>query len=375
MPPDAPSRTKLLGVETARGVAACLVVFYHAARHVALGLGEKPFGSLTQFGHAGVDFFFVLSGFIIVSAHRHDIGRPERLPGYLARRLLRVYPTYWAVCALVCAAALALPPLRAALPSDPAVFAKALLLWPQDPAEVGALGSPILFVAWSLQYEMLFYGVFALFVVGPAWGLAALAALGAVALGCAAAPQCGYPARFVSSVNLVSFGLGAAGALLAAHPSAQLRAPLRWAALGIGGFLALGAAEAAWGRDLLPLDRKLAYALLSAVAIVGLAQAERRRLVALRSRSVALLGAASYALYLLHMPVLSALCKAALALGIAGDAALAASFVAIFAATLLCAVAFHRAVERPLLRWLRARVAAPGTRRLPPLAGSVAREP
>jgi len=52
---------------------------------------------VAQFGHAGVDFFFVLSGFIIFFVHGKDIGKPSRLPHYVWRRFIRIYPVYWAV--------------------------------------------------------------------------------------------------------------------------------------------------------------------------------------------------------------------------------------------------------------------------------------
>ncbi len=59
-----------------------------ATSHSAIAFG---------FGHAGVDFFFVLSGFIIMHAHTADIGKPERLYRYLWRRATRIYPIYWIV--------------------------------------------------------------------------------------------------------------------------------------------------------------------------------------------------------------------------------------------------------------------------------------
>jgi peptidoglycan/LPS O-acetylase OafA/YrhL len=93
------SQGKLSGVQTARGVAALTVVLYHATRALSLPqyLGYIPFGNSLGFGHAGVDFFFVLSGFIIMHAHTADIGRPERLYRYMWRRVTRIYPIYWVV--------------------------------------------------------------------------------------------------------------------------------------------------------------------------------------------------------------------------------------------------------------------------------------
>ncbi|NBQ54213.1 MAG: acyltransferase, partial [Proteobacteria bacterium] len=67
-------------------------------RHVAKSQIRKHHGraELDHAGHRyGVDFFFVLSGFIILHAHMDDIGRPARLGRYLWRRAVRVYPIYW----------------------------------------------------------------------------------------------------------------------------------------------------------------------------------------------------------------------------------------------------------------------------------------
>jgi peptidoglycan/LPS O-acetylase OafA/YrhL len=57
------ARVRLEGVEAGRGVAALLVVLYHAALHVEGNVpGSAVLWGLPHFGHAGVDFFFVLSG-------------------------------------------------------------------------------------------------------------------------------------------------------------------------------------------------------------------------------------------------------------------------------------------------------------------------
>ena len=60
-------------------MAATAVVFYHAARHLNKIYGVPALMCVFQFGHAGVDLFFVISGFIILFVHYDDIGRPERL--------------------------------------------------------------------------------------------------------------------------------------------------------------------------------------------------------------------------------------------------------------------------------------------------------
>ena len=87
---------RLLSVEAARGAAAVLVLLVHSSAMLAAPkyFGEMPFYGLFKFGHAGVDFFFVLSGFIIFHVHRTDLGNPARLGKYLARRFVRIFPTY-----------------------------------------------------------------------------------------------------------------------------------------------------------------------------------------------------------------------------------------------------------------------------------------
>ena len=56
-----------------------------------------------QFGHAGVDLFFVISGFVILFVHWEDIGRPQRISRYAGRRLTRILPIYWVALALTIA--------------------------------------------------------------------------------------------------------------------------------------------------------------------------------------------------------------------------------------------------------------------------------
>ena len=89
------SGSKFALIEALRGLAATAVVFYHTARHTDKAYGTPLLRQIFQFGHAGVDLFFVLSGFIILFVHFRDIGQPGRLSYYANRRFTRVMPTYW----------------------------------------------------------------------------------------------------------------------------------------------------------------------------------------------------------------------------------------------------------------------------------------
>ncbi len=153
-------------LQACRAAAALLVVLFHTSEGiVALPkyFAARPFGALFAFGGAGVDFFFVLSGFIIAHVHGGDVGRPERLRAYLTKRLTRIYPTYWAVLLPVLLVFLAVPSFGKGHERDPLVMFCSLVLLPLANSE------PVLIVSWSLCYEVLFYGLFAGLIASRRW--------------------------------------------------------------------------------------------------------------------------------------------------------------------------------------------------------------
>ena len=121
------SRKLFTSLQAGRALAALAVVLFHLggivadAKYFNVPWVAAPF----RFGDAGVEFFFVLSGFIIASAHAADISRPARLIPYLQRRMIRIYPPYWIIFAIVCVMALPLAATRATLPTDPGTLTRA----------------------------------------------------------------------------------------------------------------------------------------------------------------------------------------------------------------------------------------------------------
>lgn len=87
-------------LDTLRGVAILLVVFYHGFGPECgipqfSGL-ERVFANITVYGWVGVDLFFVLSGFLITGILLDARGRPDFYRRFYVRRALRILPIYWA---------------------------------------------------------------------------------------------------------------------------------------------------------------------------------------------------------------------------------------------------------------------------------------
>jgi exopolysaccharide production protein ExoZ len=146
-----------LPMEGLRGFAVLLVFFvhYHALFHVWLGRDSLSFAFsnfLGTIGLAGVDLFFVLSGYLIYGL---IFKKPGRYTTFIKRRVERIYPTFLFVLAVYLLLS-ALFPSASRIPSSPAA---ALLYIAQNVLLLPGLFKiePIITVAWSLSYEFFYY--------------------------------------------------------------------------------------------------------------------------------------------------------------------------------------------------------------------------
>ncbi len=341
-PPEPPdpatdSGRTLYGIQACRGIAALLVVLYHAERGLDLPnyVGHPAWGGITGFGHAGVDFFFVLSGFIIYRVHHGDIGRPGRLLRYACRRAGRIYPPYWVATALIVLLAVAAHGLGGAPGSGQLL--QSLLLIPHGQ-------EPILGVAWTLQREAVFYVLFGLAIIDARLALAGVAAMAAIRL--ATLPVwLGAAQGFGSSVFDLLFALGIGAAWVSLH--LRLRAPVLVLAAGVAWFLAAAIMEDAGTLAAAGWPGRLAYGFASAIIIAGVAASEQAGRLAIGS-GLKLLGAASYSIYLVHTLMIGPSAKGLAALGLMNRLPGAAVMAAIVAIAIAGGVVFHLWVERPL---------------------------
>ena len=337
-------RRQLQTVEAGRGLAATLVVLYHCSAGIfpaSKYWNERVFGGVLDFGYAGVEFFFVLSGFIIAYAHWADIGQSSRLRNFVRRRFVRIYPSYWVVLAMMIG--LSLTGLGPRLPA-PADIAGAVTLLGRG------YETTIVGVAWTLYHEVAFYLVFALLIVAPRVGIpVGIAAMAAAALR-SAGIDIGLPFYWEAPVNLL-FPMGIAAWLVS-------RTPWRGGAVAIAGaaaFLAVGLTVVY--RPFPGTWSQLLFGLSAAVGLAGIVAEERRRSITVPPL-LRHLGAASYSIYLIHYPVLSALARAAVRFNLIGHAPATVDFVIVVVLTIAIAFVFHRVIERPLMAIVSRRMTA-----------------
>lgn len=93
------SSTRLAGLDLLRAAAILLVLMSHYNGFVNQG---STFGFIGEVGWAGVDLFFVLSGYLIGNQILAPVARGAALPlkTFFARRLLRTLPNYYVVLAV-----------------------------------------------------------------------------------------------------------------------------------------------------------------------------------------------------------------------------------------------------------------------------------
>jgi peptidoglycan/LPS O-acetylase OafA/YrhL len=146
-------------IQSLRGFAALLVVLSHLLIIEQKYSPDHILGQWAEFGMAGVDLFFVISGFIMVYVTRAGTpAGPKTSLKFLFARLTRIYPLYWVISAALLAVYVWRPELVfSSQPEHPHIL-KSFFLWPDNLP-------PLLAVGWTLIHEIGFYVVFAFFLL------------------------------------------------------------------------------------------------------------------------------------------------------------------------------------------------------------------
>jgi peptidoglycan/LPS O-acetylase OafA/YrhL len=336
-------------LNSVRVILALSVLLYHLGGTIALSkyFGVHDFDSVFGVASARVPFFFVLSGFVLTLTYAKDIGRPDKAWPYLRKRFQRIYPTYWVVLLMVIVPALAFPPFHQAVPSDFWQLVKTFLLIPQHPGDGWATGAPVIITAWTLQYEVMLYLLLAAWIFSRTLGIAVSIALAINGAACTWVAACGPGASWLAHGYLVYFAMGVAAAW-AVQRVRPVRGAWWLATVSIAAYVLVSGVAHARPQMPLPMDRDLCFACLACLVLFFLVSAERGAPPQRNSKSVKLLCDSSYALYLLHFPLISLLLKGAVAIGMTGGLGATLCFVLIPIACIVLSIAFHLAVEKHL---------------------------
>ncbi|WP_313569898.1 acyltransferase family protein [Comamonas terrigena] len=156
----APIRNRFDSIQALRGIAALMVVFFHFRG--VFNLPTYPLGdNLFSYGGTGVTLFFIISGFVM--------GLPNYRPGlnsmleFSIKRIARIVPLY--LIASIAWCYVTIPGFKLiAINQDTIELIKSLFFYPLN-GNAPVYGAK-LFVGWTLNYEMLFYGIVALGIAG-----------------------------------------------------------------------------------------------------------------------------------------------------------------------------------------------------------------
>jgi peptidoglycan/LPS O-acetylase OafA/YrhL len=349
--PSAKAKLQLPALTGLRFFLAVWVIVHHLTGRGGMldaWAGALPFGGddIVRCGYLAVGTFFVLSGFVLARSYPAEWSRP-RLARYAVARFARIYPVYTlsllVVAPFIAAEKLA-PGTKCLLLADYGLLMQGWTGWlPVN------WNTP----AWTLSCEAFFYVCFplaAVLLAGLRWrSIAALTVIAWVLPGLLA--RAGVPAAFLPLFHLADFVTG-----IAAARAFELLAPLsgrgHW--LYLPGFAIAAAFITHQGvaHDL--MDPNSVLRPVNAAILIGLALGGGAIARLLSSAAAVFLGKASYAMYILHVPLLWWYAR----WGHRSLTATQAGFVFVAVVVASSSVVF-RFFEEPANRMLRQRLVSP----------------
>ena len=309
---------QLNSIQVLRAIAAVSVMLFHA--------------SIFNVGYCCVDIFFVISGFIMGT-----IGVNERPVAFVTNRLIRVVPLYWVVTIAICVLSF-IPGAFKTFTFDSEQLVRSLLFIPYiDPT--GKIW-PLVIPGWSLNYEVFFYGIFAVGLLFRRTIFFAISVICVLAIIGSLVPSNNPFVHTYTNALLLEFAAG----LLLAHFHRIKGLWLGLGALAAGIALFVHAGLSGLG-DIEAFSRVAILGVPAVLVVLGALSLERAGYWP-RLRFLEAIGDASYSLYLLHGFAV-AFCHKFLHLPVPLMA------VVIAASSITGALLSYRLFERPMARLLR----------------------
>src|SRR4028119_552586 len=344
---------KLNLLQVYRGIAAVLVVMIHVTKMSAERLNQVTFFNLFLVGWIGVDYFFVLSGFIMVYVHRSAIGKQDQLKSFLVKRAVRIYPIYWIITLTVWCLFLVIPAFANTQDLSLGHVIVSLLLIPQkDPLFKDTF---ILEVGWTLTYEIYFYLLFSIAIwLKPKHSVPILSAWLLVTIlhyrKIVKFPEDFFWLETVFGEMNLELVLGCLAAYIVIKYNNKI-GKYRWILFGIAnlGYVIVGMLVASGN---IRFGRITTFGVLATLLIIAATSIDLKDSPKIPYLLI-FLGDASYSIFLTHGPLISAITKIVekANLGKYFDGFFAPALLAVFTVVFGCI--FYSFIEKPLTVFLR----------------------
>jgi exopolysaccharide production protein ExoZ len=295
----------LVPIQCLRAVAAIGVLFDHADFVLERQTGIVNAIPGAKLGLAGVDLFFVISGFIMVYTSRPLFAQPRAQLTFLRKRIARIVPLYWSVTTVYVLLALALPRLAKSFPPDVVATSYFFIPWPRPEGDM----QPIVGQGWTLNYEMAFY---LLFAVALTWRrevavIVLSTAMTAAVILAALAPPASLAGQYWADPIILEFILGMViGLAYESGLRITTTQTIVVAAIGVAGLLAFGPTSSATV-EFRPLMWGLPAAVIVAALVLHDGAGQPEKVASVATKLWLVLGAASYSIYLLHVLIMRAI--------------------------------------------------------------------
>lgn len=339
----------LASLQALRAVAALAVFLFHLVPYFELAGANLFPKQVFNWGYAGVDIFFVLSGFVLTlsatSAPEHG---PQATTKFLTLRMWRIYSGYWPFLMAMCLVNFYFGFERAI---DDSILGSIFL------TDI-RLDKLVLGVSWTLTYELYFYALFSTIFLLPraTLRLAAGAYAGAIVALRAMYPDSigSLTLGFVFSPYVIEFFLGVLLAKYWLQGKLWIRTPFLWLVF-LASFFS-GSALLQIGPDD-ELGRLLTFGVGSGALLLAVLNT-RFFEAALLGRGLVCLGDASYTLYLGHLIFIDTFHELGFFALLGQQGSFLANLGALTFIITVClfSIAFYRLYEKPTYLWLKGRL-------------------
>ena len=318
-------------LQVLRAFAAINVVYFHIiVTSATYDVPTQRLSFLEGWGENGVDLFFVISGFVMLHT---QMQKKRNTWDFMVSRLIRIVPAYWFITTLVLVLFILFPHIFRATTPTPLWITTSYLFMSRFITGM----NPLVYVGWTLEWEMLFYIVFGVSLLFKTWTRSIVFVLTVL---------CSI-VIFSNNMIIFEFFFG----MLAAWAFNRVKigvisANIIW---GVGAFLLATSLNATLRHA--GIGRVAMWGVPSLMVLFGAINSKQ-----IKAGLLTYIGDASYSIYLAQMLTIPAFYKMTTILSIPGKVNNDILSVLCLAASVLFGIFMYAAFEKPFTNTLRNRL-------------------